>query len=329
MAERKYLVTGANGFLGSNLVRHLVASGTVVRAMVRNLDKAEDLQKLNVEVVKGDLRDTDSLLEAAAGIEGVYNVAATFREGNLPDSAYSEINAEGTRRMLDASITAGVKRFIQCSTVGVLGDVKELPANENTPYNPGDIYQRTKLQGEHYALSYFKEGKIRGLVLRPAIIYGPGDTRTLKIWKMLAKGKFFYVGKGDKYLHWIDVRDLARAFELAMQHTELNNDVYIIPGQRAITLREMVKCICSELNVKEPTLHLPVKPIQLLGDACEAICIPLGINPPIYRRRVDFYTKNRMFSGEKAKRDLGFVPAKRFEEEIREITSWYKDHGWI
>lgn len=329
MKEGKFLVTGANGFLGSNLVEHLAGQGIQIRAMVRNLKKSENIRQFCSDIVEGDLRDPASLRRAADGIAGVYNIAATYREGGLPDSTYQDINATGVKNLLDAAIDAGVRRFVHCSTVGVLGDCKEIPATETTPYNPGDIYQRTKLEGENIALDYFRSKKIEGVVLRPGIIWGPGDTRTLKIFRMVARGVFFYVGSGENLLHYVDARDLARAFRLAMENDRLNAEVYIIPGERPMTTRQLAELIAQELGVRKPWLHLPVKPMQLLGEICERICIPLGINPPIYRRRVDFYTKNRSFSGAKAERDLGFRPTQSSDSEVREITRWYRDHGWL
>ncbi len=327
MSEQCYLVTGASGFVGGWMVDHLVRQGVKVRAMIKDKGKAGPLRKPGVEIVLADLRDGPSLKKAVEGITGVYHIAGLFRQAGLPESVFRDVNAEGTRRMLDASIAAGVRRFIHCSTVGVLGHVENPPANEETPYHPGDMYQRSKMEGEKIALDYFRTGRIPGVVIRPAMIYGPGDLRMLKMFRMIARKRFFYVGRGDARVHFIDVRDLVRAFELAMQKEQCNGGIYIIAGERSLPLHEMAALVARQLGVPAPWLHIPVKPMQWLGSLCEALCTPLNIPPPLYRRRVDFYTKSRWFDGSKAERDLGFKPAKRLEDELADIVEWYRSNG--
>jgi PAS domain S-box-containing protein len=206
---------------------------------------------------------------------------------------------------------------------------RRTPADENTPYNPGDVYQSSKMRGEQLALEYFRSGRIPGVVIRPAMIYGPGDTRTLKLFRMIAGGRFFYVGSGQTLMHFIDVRDLARAFELAMAHADRSGEVYIATGREAVPLCELADFSADYLRTRRPRLHLPVRPMQLLGNAVEAICTPLRIPPPIFRRRVDFYTKNRAFSGEKAARELGFAVTRPFQQEVIEIIDSYLETGMI
>jgi len=324
------LVSGASGFVGGHLVKLLSREGRRVRAMVRNPDKAVDLQQLpGVEIVVGDLRDPKSLQRAVSGVRRVYHIAALFRQAGFPDEVFYDVNREGTRRMLEAAIAAGVERFVHCSTVGVLGHIAEPPADENTPYNPGDVYQRSKMEGEKVALEYFREGRMRGVVIRPAMIYGPGDMRTLKLFRMVARRRFFYVGAGSAHVHFIDVRDLVRAFMAAMDRGHLNGEIYIIAGERALPLKEMVEMIAARLGVPPPRLHLPVKPMQWAGSLCEAVCTPLGIEPPLFRRRVDFFTKSRWFDASKARRDLDFRPSRTFEEELDDIIGWYREHGYL
>jgi len=323
------LVTGASGFVGSALVDYLCRLGRPVRAMVRNPAAVSPLQARGIPVVLADLRDYQSLLNAVQGVDAVYHIAALFRQAGLPAHEFYEVNAEGTRRLLDAALAAGVRRVVHCSTVGVLGHISNPPADETTPYNPGDVYQHSKMEGEKIALQYFRSGKIPGVVIRPAMIYGPGDRRTLKLFRMIARRRFFYVGSGELEVHFVDVRDLVRAFVMAMDHQEISGQVYIIAGERALPLREMVEIIARELGVPPPRWHLPVRPMQWLGSICEAVCTPLRIQPPIFRRRVDFFTKRRSFDISKAKRELGYQPARSLEQEVAEIIAWYRQHGWL
>lgn len=323
------LVTGASGFVGGQLAELLLNEGKAVRVLVRDETKGKRFRDLGAEIAIGDLRDFESLKRAAAGIGGVYHIAAVYRQAGLPEATFHEVNAEGTRRMLDAAIAGGAERFIHCSTGGVLGDIKNPPGNDQTPYAPGDMYQRSKVEAEKIALEYFRSGKIRGAVIRPGMIYGPADTRHLKMFKMIARRRFFYVGRGDAWVHFCDIRDLVHAFKLAMEHEERNGEIYTIAGRRVLKLHEAVALIAREMAVSKPWLHLPVKPMQLLGTVCEAICTPLGINPPIFRRRVDFFTKSRYFDISKAQRELGYEPAQDLESEIRDTVRWYREKAWI
>ena len=322
---KTYLVTGASGFVGGYLVRHLLDQGIRVRAMVRDENNAKDLKGLGVEVVVAELWDADSLVRAVTGVRGVYHIAALFRQHGFADRIFREVNADGTRRLLDASIQAGVRRFIHCSTVGVLGDIVHPPADESTPYGPGDIYQQTKMEGEKLALEAFRSGQMSGVVIRPAMIYGPGDQRTLKLFRMIARKRFFYVGRGLALVHWIDVRDLVRAFQLAMDHQERNGEIYMIAGKSQMPLRTLCEEVAGQLGVSPPWLSLPVRPIQWAGSLCEVLCRPWGIEPPLYRRRVDFYTKHRSFDGSKAERELGFTPSRTFKEEVADIIASYQE----
>lgn len=329
MRQNISLVTGAGGFVGGHMVRALVERGDKVRGMVRNPAQSEEVKALGADVVVADLRKEDTLREAVKGVRYVYHIASLFRQAGLPESVFYDINAEGTRRIFEASIAAGVERLVHCSTVGVLGHVEHPPADEHAPFAPGDMYQRTKLEGEKIAMEYYRSGKMSGVVIRPAMIYGPGDTRNFKMWKMVARRCWFYLGDGTTRVHFIDARDLAQAFILAMEKKDLQAEVYIIPGEKSVSQKYMADLIAKELGVARPWIHLPIKPMQWLGSLCEAVCTPLRIQPPIYRRRVDFFTKHREFNGAKAGRDLGFKPARTFEEEIADITRWYRAEGWV
>ncbi len=325
----KVLVTGAGGFVGTEVVKNLLSHGFEVRGLIRNPAQREGLEKLGAEVFIGDLKDKASIKKAVTGVKRIFHIAALFRQAGLPDSEYYDVNLEGTRNMLDAGVEEGIEKFIHCSTVGVHGDIKNPPCVEDTPFAPGDHYQISKLQGENLVNEYFKNKKLSGAIIRPAMIYGKCDTRLLKLFKMISQNKFFYVGPGDALVHFIDVRDLADAFRLAAEVEEANGETFIISGRTSLKLRELVTIVSTLFGVAEPKLHLPVKPMQILGSICETICTPLKINPPIFRRRVDFFTKNRNFDSAKARRILGFKPQKSLVEELIDIIDSYLESGMI
>ena len=327
-AERPlYLVTGAGGFVGSNLVDHLHARGYRVRAMVRKPEQAAALQGRADEVAVADITDPASLPPAVAGVDGVFHVAAIFRQEGVPDATFHAINVEGVRNIFEAAIAAGVPRIVHTSTNGVHSDVDVPPANETAPFKPADIYQRTKLEGERVAMRYFEEGRIGGVALRPTMIWGPGDRRMFKLFRMIATGRFFYIGPGNAHTHWVDVRDLARAFELAMNASGINAEAFLIGGREYRTLKEDVRDIAAELGVSEPRLHLPVAPVMRLAHVTEIVCKPLGIEPPLFRRRVSFFLKNRAYDISKAKRMLGYETRTDVRGEIADIVAYHRERG--
>jgi dihydroflavonol-4-reductase len=329
MDDRIYLVTGASGYVGSHMVRLLLKEGKKVRVFVRQKAKLSSEFLNLVEIFEGRLELRESVAAAVSGVYGIYHIGAVYREAKHPEDYFFKVNSEGTRNVFETAVEQGVKRIIYCSTGGVLGDIVNPPGNDKTPYAPGDMYQRSKVEAEKIALSFFKSGKINGLIIRPAMVYGPGDTRHQKLFKMVARGKFVYVGDGLKDVHFINVEDLVRAFKLGMEKEDINSEIYSIAGRHPTKLKYAVEIIADNLKVKRPWIHIPVKPMQMAGTICEIICKPFGIEPPLYKRRVDFFTKNRNFDVEKPKRELGFESKMDVKEEICYVADWYKSNGWL
>jgi nucleoside-diphosphate-sugar epimerase len=161
------------------------------------------------------------------------------------------------------------------------------------------------------------------------MIWGEGDKRLLKLFKGVARRRFPIIGSGATLTHWIYVHDLVNGFLLAAEKEAALGQVYIIAGRRPASIEELVNAVADAAGVKPLPFKIPALPVQLLGSACEVVCRPFGIEPPIYRRRVDFFTKDRCFNTEKAKRDLGFEAQGDFTDEVKNIYSWYQEQGWI
>jgi nucleoside-diphosphate-sugar epimerase len=298
--------------------------------MLRSLERAEALRDKcgdharRIEFVQGDLRDRGSLAEAVRGVTGVYHIAAVYRETTLTDKDFFDINTEGTRLLLEESERAGVARFVHCSTGGVLGDITAGPGNAHTPYAPDDVYQQSKTEGEKIARAFFDQGRLRGAIIRPAMVYGPGDVRFLKLFKAIARRRFLHIGPGTQWVHYVDVRDLVEAFYLAMHDTQHSGSIYCIAGRTPVRFREFVAIVAEELGVSVPRFHVPLRPLQWLGSACEWVCKPFGWAPPIYRRRVDFFAKNRIFDISDAAREVGYAPRQDLRGEIRDVIQFYR-----
>ena len=325
----KVLVTGATGFTGGWLARHLVRNGDDVRALVRPTSRAatEALRTAGVEAVSGDLCDAASLATACVGVEVVYHIAASYRTAGQPASSYREVNTDGTRRLLEAAEAAGVRRFVHCSTGGVHGHIEHPPATEDAPLAPGDVYQETKLEGERVARAAGESGRIEVVVARPIGIYGPGDTRFLKLFR-LATGHVM-LGAGRAFYHLTFVGDLVEGFRLCGTVAGAAGRTYLLAGPRYTTLKELVALIAAELGTRPPRVTLPVWPVWLAGAVCELVCVPLRVEPPLYRRRVEFFTKSRAFDASRAGRELGFAPQVDLEEGIHRTAVWYREQGLL
>jgi dihydroflavonol-4-reductase len=325
----RVLVTGATGFTGGHLARSLAAGGDAVRALVRDVSKAPGLAAAHVELVPGDLRDRAAVERAAAGADVVYHIAAIYRQAGLRDEEYRAVNAGAVRTVIEAAAKGGARRVVHCSTVGVHGDVEHPPATEDAPLNPGDIYQETKLEGEHVARQAASDTGIEVVIARPTGIYGPGDRRLLKLFKGVARRRFVILGDGRIYYHLTYIDDLIDGFRLCGTVPAAAGRTYILAGGEVTTLNELTALIAEEAHVAPPKIHLPVWPFWTAGAVCEAICAPLGIEPPIYRRRVDFFTKSRAFDISRARTELGYAPRVGLREGARRTLAWYREAEWM
>ncbi|HEX5475574.1 MAG TPA: NAD-dependent epimerase/dehydratase family protein [Vicinamibacterales bacterium] len=325
----KTLVTGATGFTGGHLARALRAHGDDVRALVRDEAAAGGLREAGVDVVAGDLRDADAVHRAAAGAEVVYHIAALYRRAGLPESVYRAVNADAVGTVIEAAAAAGARRVVHCSTVGVHGDVEHPPANEDAPLRPGDVYQVTKVEGERIAREAAARTGVEVVIARPTGIYGPGDRRLLKLFRGVARRRVVVLGDGRIFYHLTFIDDLVEGFRLCATVPAAAGRTYILAGGEVTTLDELIGIVAEEAGVKPPALHLPVWPFWLAGAACEAVCAPFGIEPPLYRRRVDFFTKSRAFDISRARAELGYAPRVGLREGIRRTLAWYRHAGWI
>jgi nucleoside-diphosphate-sugar epimerase len=325
----KTLVTGANGYTGSNLCRFLADRDVPTRGMYYPPDGEPNFSHVQLELAPGDLRDRDSIRRALEGIEVVYNIAALYRPTNVPNQAYYDVNVSGIRNIVELAAEMKVKRFVQCSTIGIHGHVHNPPANENTPPKPDDYYQYTKLEGEKISLARGRELGLAVSVIRPAAIYGPLEQRFLKIPKLLQRGRFIMFGNGEVLYHFIHIRDLCEAFVLAATRTEAVGEVFIIADDHAITLNRIIAIACDELGVSVPRVRLPYFALWLPSAICEFACKPFGLSPALHRRRAHWFRSTRSFDITKARTKLGFEPKMSIEDGLREMVRSYVDAGWV
>ena len=329
MARERVLVTGGTGITGSRLVERLITMGHSVRVVTRNLAQHSDSLPDTVELVEGDLSDPSVAPRAVRGCDVVYHLAALFREAGVPDSRYREVHVDATRYLLEASRDARVRRFVHCSTVGVHSHIEDPPADEDCPHRPADVYQATKSEGEQLALEFGREHDLPLTVARPAPIYGAGDPRLSKLFRAIAHRRFAMIGSGEPYFHMVHLDDLVEGLLLAANRDEAVGEVFIFAGPEYCTLNELAERIAGIFDVPAPKMHLPVWPFYAAGAVCEKICVPLRIQPPIFRRRVAFFTNSRAFRIDKARRMLGYEPKVGLQQGLEDTASWYQREGYV
>ena len=326
---RRVLITGGLGFLGSALVSEFASSGFEVRIFSRQGRRPPSfVHPQGHPIVWGDIRDASAVDRAVDGMNIVVHTVSNFREARTDDQAHP-INVTGTDNLLRAAARHRVDRVVICSTIGVHGSVARPPANEASPYNPGDVYQETKVEVEQHARRFEREERIPVCILRPASLYGPGDLRMLKLFRLIQQRRFILLGKGDAFFHPAYIGDVARAFVLAAEHPRAAGQTFIVGGEEYLLLRDLITAIAAHLRVAPPRLRIPLWPVDFLARVCETVCAPLNLEPPLHRRRMSFFRNNRAFSVEKAKDLLGFRPQVSLQEGLERTISWYESQGLL
>jgi nucleoside-diphosphate-sugar epimerase len=323
------LVTGGTGFTGSHLVRRLRQHGHEVRVLDAALGLFhEELRGLGAAIALGSVTDA-ALVNRLAGVDVVFHLAAAFRQINLPKAEYHRVNVEGTRRVAEACLRHGVRRLVYCSTQGVHGHIDEVPGHEGSPIAPEDYYQQTKYEGELAVWEVARQG-LAASVIRPMAIYGPGDPgRFLMLYRAVRRGRFLMFGDGETCYHPCYIDNLVDAFELAAEAPKAVGETYLIGDDRYVSLNELVRAVAASLGVPVRIVHLPFRPLWVAAVLCEGVCLPLGIEPPLFRRRADWFRQTRAFTIEKARRELGFAPKVPLAEGLARTAAWYRQHGYL
>ena len=322
-------LTGASGYTGGRLLEALRERGDEVAVLVRPESVSERLRSRASRVVEGRLGDAEAASRLVEGADAVLHVAAVYRTAGHPDSYYREVNVVGTERLLEAAARAGVRRFVHTSTVGVHGHVEHPLADETAPFAPGDIYQATKAEAEALALEFHRKRGLPVAVVRPGAIYGPGETRFLKLFRAIARGRYAIVGTGRTFYHPVYIDDLVSGFLLALDRPEAVGEAFLVCGPTYVSQADLAALVAKHTGGRVLPFRIPARPVQWAGDLVEAICVPFGLEPPLHRRRVDFWTKSRAFTIEKSRRLLGYDPKVDLDEGMRRTAASYREAGWL
>jgi nucleoside-diphosphate-sugar epimerase len=286
---------------------------------------AEYLESLGVEIYSGSVTDCNLCASAMQGVSEVYHLAVAMREGGMSDEGFTDINLKGTKYLLDAAVNNSVDRFIYCSTIGIFGHRVPGITTELSDFNPGNIYEQTKLEAEKLSLSYVEKKNLPVVVLRPADVYGPRDQRLLKLFGAVSKSRFPLFGNGEGRRHMVYIDDVVSSFERALEVEEAIGKAFIIAGPEICTLRQLVELVREAAGTSSFGYRLPLRPMLLLAGLVEDVCSAIGVSPPIYRRRMDFFHSDSEFDISYAEKVLGWTPKVALKEGVERTMQSYLD----
>jgi len=306
-------VTGATGFIGAHFTELALDAGHAVTGLyrsngARHRDLVAHLRARGARLERGDILDTPSLSRAMNGAECVCHFAAAFREPGEGEEFFHRINVRGSANVARVAAAQGVRRFVHCGTAGIYGQRVSGIIDERTPIQPWNHYERSKLEGEEAVRKAAQEGAMEYVILRPTAVYGPRDERLSKLFHAVNKGRFPLFGRGEGRRHMVYVTDLAQAFLCACVVSSAANQEMIIAGPHAVSLRDLLETLARVANRRRFGPRLPLGPMLALAGATEDICRTLKVNPPIYRRRMDFYLNDAAFDSGRARQVLGWQP---------------------
>ena len=330
----KVLVTGGTGFIGSHLAEAARRRGA--RVVVLGLTdrpeeraNAELLARLGVEIEPGSITDPELCGRAMRGATHVFHLAVAMREGGKSDRFFETVNLDGTRRLLEVAGEGRVARFVYCSTIGIYGHRAPGITTEESPLRPGNIYERTKVAAEAMVRGMAPAAGVPFAILRPADVYGPRDQRLLKLFKGVSRGRFPLFGDGAGRRHMIYVDDVVSAFFAACDRPEAVGEGMIVAGPRPCTLRELIEAVRLATGRRRFGWRLPLKPMLAAAAAVEDVCQALHLDPPIYRRRMDFFTSDSAFDTARARRLLAWAPLVELDEGARRTYEDYRKSGLL
>jgi nucleoside-diphosphate-sugar epimerase len=336
----KFLVTGGSGFIGAHLLRRLAANGHALSVVV-NRRQPELPEGGSVKYLKVDLEDPTALRGAGFKTDVAINMAGLLRKPGIPDESYWKVHYESTKHLLEECTRFKVRHLMLVSTTGVYGATGRTPRGEEGPYGPTDIYEKTKLEAERYAREYCAGEAINLTIVRPALVYGPGDLHLLALFKGIQKGYFRMVGDGANLLHPIFIDDLVDGMmrslpgEAAAGATlppagPAATRVFNFAGERPVAFREFCETIARALGRRGmPKGTIPVGLAKMMGAALEAVHKITRLRPPLTRETVKFMTSDRAYDITRARETLGWSPKVGLEPGIASAVAWYRDKGLL
>jgi nucleoside-diphosphate-sugar epimerase len=314
----RYLVTGATGFVGAGMTHALAAQRKQVRVLVREASDLTPLSTLDLELVRGDLRDESSLAHALASVEVVFHCAGLVSEWR-PHKVFRETNAHGTANLLRVSRDLGVRRVVAISSLSVYGIKNHEGTREDAPFEKsGDGYSDSKIDAEEVMAGFLSSGRPELCVLRPGFIYGPGDRRFVpRLVESLRSGRFAFIGDGNNVLNIVYIDDVVQAALLAAAVPGAAGRAYNLTDGTRTTAREFIGEIAALSGLPAPNKHVPYALANAIVKIGEMRARLFGGQPRVPRAALKVLATSRYFDITRARQELGYKPEVRFQEGLR------------
>ena len=322
------LVTGATGFVGAAVARHLASRGHRLRLTVRANSDRSNLAGIPAELVVADLAAPETLAPALAGCRYLFHVAADYRLWVPDPAAMRRVNVDGTIALLNAARAADVQRTVYCSSVAALGLTPDgTPATEATAVSAAQlvgVYKRSKYDAEHAVRGLAAAGQDI-VIVNPAAPVGPGDIKPTPTGKMIldaARGRMpAYVDTGLNIVH---VDDVAAGHLLALERGR-SGESYILGGDN-LMLRELVTMIAQQAGRAPPRIRLPIGPLMPLAAAMERVAGLTGRAPLMTREMLKMARKTMFYSSGKAQAELGYT-SRPAAAAVADALAWFASNG--
>jgi len=325
----KKLVTGATGFIGSAIVRELLKDGEEVKVLVRKTSDTRNIDKLDVEKVYGDIRDTGSMRTALKGCDTLYLTAAYFAHWAPDPKQLYEVNVGGTRATLQAAQDVNIEKVVYTSTNNAIAASGPTPANEEKAFNyweSGDHYSMSKYIAENEARIFITRG-LPVVIVNPTLVIGINDIKPTPSGQMIIDVATHKMpGYIDGGVNLIDVEDVARGHILAAQKGRVG-ERYLF-GNRNITVHDYLHLIAEIAGVNPPTLKLPYAVALALGYLFEIQSSLTRKSPMVTASEVRIGRMTEWYDCSKAVKELG-LPQTPIEETIRKAIEWFRMNCYL
>lgn len=327
----KALVTGATGFIGSQVVDYLLERGYQVRCTIRKSSNTRWLENKPVELIEASLSDLNALEKAVSGVDYIFHIAGVTAASNY--DTFLKANRDGTSNLLKAVENAApnLKRFLHCSSLTVSGPAESLdnPITEEMPLKPITSYGKSKKAGEDEVQKYMNKFPIT--IVRPHAVYGPRDEDILDIFKTVNSGIGTLIGFTPKYVSLVHSYDLARGIIDAAESDKTIGEAYNLSSEKPYTWQEIMPEMKKALG---KSFYIPLKIPHFLVLSIAGLSGFVGKfmkNPPVfnYDKGVDFIQPYWISSVAKAKRDFGYSQQISLEQGMKITADWYKQQGWL
>ncbi len=327
-----YLVTGATGFIGPWLIKRLVSEGHACRCLVRSKKKAQDISELSgVELIEGDVADKKSLVNIAENMDGLFHLATLGHVHNFkaPEGMFEDVNVKGTKNIIDEAVKAGIKKIVHCSSVAAMGICGDVPADEESKCNPHHPYGLSKLRAEEMLGILCSEKGLPAVIVRFSMVYGPGDWRDmLRIVKLVKRRILPKIGSRPKLTPLIHVEDAVCGLVLAMEKGR-QGETYLITNKNSEPFDRILGIVAKALEITCITVPVPEWAALTAASGIEKISNLIGKSPFVARKNIESTLADRVFSIEKAQKELGFNPCIDTEKGLMETVLWYREKGWV